>query len=45
MNNDNLLKLLKSDLKDTSNPEVLARWPNLANPQNIQELKERIEVL
>lgn len=37
------LKLLESDLKDTTNPDVLARWPNLGSAELKRQLEVRID--
>lgn len=36
------LHLLESDLKDSNDPKVLARWPNLGSEQLKYELQVRI---
>lgn len=41
----NRLKILKSDLKDTQNPKILAKYPHLGNPKHIEQLKQAIQKL
>ena len=36
------VKLLESDLKDTQDPKVLARWPNLGEPGLVGQTEERL---
>lgn len=39
------LKLLESDLKDSEDPAVLARWPNLGSVELKRQLAVRIDEL
>lgn len=39
------LKRLKSDLRDCRDPKVLKKWPNLGNPELIQELELKIAAI
>lgn len=39
------LKLLKSDLKDCRNPEVLKKYPNLGSAELIAQLEQQIKDL
>jgi hypothetical protein len=36
------LELLKSDLRDSSDPRVLAKYPHLGDPKYVAELKAKI---
>ena len=39
------LELLRSDLRDTRDPRVLARYPHLASPVLVAELESKIRKL
>lgn len=39
---ERLLRIAKSDLKDSYDPEVLRTWPGLGSPEVIAETRARI---
>lgn len=36
------LRILESDQKDSHDPKVLARWPNLGDPELIKHIQNQI---
>ena len=36
------VKLYESDLKDTQDPRVLARWPNLGQLETVEHAQKRL---